>query len=166
MQFLTNRNDGCTIHSKCRDRGIYVLSPVLSMYFWSTIPWQCPNLCRLWTIPFKKSISFTVSISALTHLEHIDLHAKGISTDGFSAFADLKELKSLSISGHALSNRQVMAISEHVGKKLDFLSICVAGDCTIETLSGFYNLNKLVVQHASTSDRRLYFAPAEFGVLI
>jgi hypothetical protein len=93
-------------------------------------------------------------LSALTHLEHVDLHAKGISTGEFFAFADLNELKSLSISGHALSNRQVMAISKHVGQKLDLLSICVDGDCTIEALSAFYNLNKLVVQHAGSGDRR------------
>ena len=93
-------------------------------------------------------------LGALTNLEHIDIHAKGISTGEFSALADLKELKSLAISGHALSNKQVMAISKHIGQRLDFLSICVDGDCTIETLSGFYNLNKLVVQHAGSGDRR------------
>jgi hypothetical protein len=93
-------------------------------------------------------------LSALTHLKHIDLHAKGVSTGEFSAFANLNELKSLSISGHPLSNKQVMSISKHTGQRLSFLSICVDGDCTIETLSGFHNLNKLVVQHAGTSDRR------------
>lgn len=93
-------------------------------------------------------------LSALKHLEHIDLHAMSISTSEFSAFADINELKSLSISGHALSNLQVKALSRHVGQKLDFLSICVDGDCTIESLSGFYNLNKLVVQHAGERDRR------------
>ncbi|XZE43459.1 hypothetical protein SH467x_003020 [Pirellulaceae bacterium SH467] len=91
---------------------------------------------------------------ALTNLDHLDVHAKGIRTGDFSAFADLKALKSLSIGGHPLSNRQVIAISKHVGEKLDFLSICVDGDCTIETLSGFYNLNRLVVQHAGSGNRR------------
>ncbi len=93
-------------------------------------------------------------LGALTNLEHIDIHAKDIRTGDFSALADLKELKSLAISGHALSNIQVIAISKHIGQRLDFLSICVDGDCTIETLSTFYNLNKLVVQHAGSGDRR------------
>lgn len=93
-------------------------------------------------------------LNSLKLLEHIDLHANGISTTEFSAFADLNKLKSLSVSGHALSNVQVKALSKHVSQKLGLLSICVDGDCTIEALSGFYKLNKLVVQHASERDRR------------
>ncbi|MFO0450417.1 MAG: hypothetical protein ACK52I_17450 [Pseudomonadota bacterium] len=105
-------------------------------------------------------------LGALTNLEHIDIHAKVIRTGDISALADLKELKSLAISGHALSNKQVMAISKHIGQRLDFLSICVDGDCTIEALSGFYNLNKLVVQHAGTSDRRQRVVDTNFVLAI
>ncbi len=92
-------------------------------------------------------------LSALTHLKYFDIHAKGISTD-FSAFANLNKLESLTISGQAFSNGQVQAISKHVGKSLEFLSIYVDGDCTIESLSGFFNLNKLVVQYVDAADRR------------
>lgn len=90
---------------------------------------------------------------ALTQLEQLDLCTGGVTAGDFSAFAALNKLKSLSVSGHKFSNRDLLDLAKHVGDRLEFLSIDIDGECMIETFTRFSALKKLVARRANATVR-------------
>ncbi len=111
---------------------------------------QLPRLSQL-TLYCGFSIVAFDWLKPATKLQRLELHANGQIATDFACFEGLNDLTFLSFSGYSFADSDIRKLSKYVGQQLEFLSIYVDGDCTIEALSDFRKLRKLVA-HCNVGD--------------